>query len=127
MTSIFETRPPSSSESRRSLQLQRATRILAARQARRKFFSPAMFGEPAWELLLVLYLADEQCTRLTITSLCHNSGFPSTTALRWLHFLEGKQLVSRVPSPVDKRIHYVDLTDTARLALDRYLLEAPLV
>lgn len=109
----------------RSRQLKRASRILAARQERRKFFSPDMFGEPGWEMLLVLYVAEEREPRPTVTKLCQNSGFPLTTALRWLHFLEADHLVIRIPNPVDKRIFYLDLTDNARSAMDRLLLESP--
>jgi DNA-binding MarR family transcriptional regulator len=109
----------------RSHQVKRASRILAARQQRRKYFSPEIFGEPAWEMLLALYVAEERGPRLTVTRLCHNSGFPLTTALRWLHFLEAEHLVTRVASPVDKRIFYLDLAANARSALDRLLLESP--
>jgi DNA-binding MarR family transcriptional regulator len=107
----------------RSRQMKCASRILAARNERRKFFPPVMFGEPAWEMLLALYAAECQGPRPTVTSLCQNSGFPLTTALRWLHFLEGERLVSRESSPVDKRVYYLDLTEKARLALDELLLE----
>jgi hypothetical protein len=100
-----------------------AARLIAARHARRKFFPSALFGEPGWEMLLLLYVAKEQGQRTSVTTLCHNSGFPPTTALRWLHFLEAKQLVHRDASPVDKRIYYLDLTEKARLALDRLLLQ----
>jgi DNA-binding MarR family transcriptional regulator len=113
-------------ETDRSDQLRSASRILAARQWRKKYFPASMFGEPAWEMLLSLYLAESGGPRLTVTSLCHNSGFPQTTALRWLHFLEAEHLVRREPSTVDKRIYYIDLSETARRALDRFLLEAPL-
>jgi DNA-binding MarR family transcriptional regulator len=76
-------------------------------------------------MLLVLYVSEQQSQRLTVTTLCQNSGFPVTTALRWLHFLEADRLVSRTPSPVDRRIFYLDLTEKARSALDRLLLQAP--
>jgi DNA-binding MarR family transcriptional regulator len=109
----------------RSRQLERASRLLAARQERRKFFPGGIFGEPGWEMLLVLYVSEQQSQRLTVTTLCQNSGFPVTTALRWLHFLEADRLVSRTPSPVDRRIFYLDLTEKARSALDRLLLQAP--
>jgi hypothetical protein len=109
----------------RARQLKRASRILAARQARRDFFSPEIFGEPGWEMLLVLYLAEGGGPRQTVTKLCRSSGVPLTTALRWLHFLEADHLVMRTASPVDKRISYLELTEEARSALDRLLLESP--
>jgi DNA-binding MarR family transcriptional regulator len=107
----------------RARQQEIASRLIAARHARRKFLPSALFGEPGWEMLLLLYVAKEQGQRTSVTTLCHNSGFPPTTALRWLHFLEAKQLVHRDASPVDKRIYYLDLTEKARLALDRLLLQ----
>lgn len=124
MNCTFNTNAETDSEARRTLRLQRATRILARRGARRKFFSPAIFGEPAWELLLKLYLAEEEGGKLTITNLCQNSGFPTTTALRWLHYLEADRLVRREASLVDNRIYYVHLNVKARMALHQFLLEA---
>ena len=103
----------------------RVIEIVEMRQHRRSFFPPAIFGEPAWEMLLALYIAEEHGPKLSVTSLCQKSGSAPTSALRWVHFLEAKQLICRAASPVDRRISYVDLTDKARLALDQFLLEMP--
>lgn len=100
----------------------KAREILASRERRFQHFSKAIFGEPAWEMLLMLYvMATGQ--RQTVTRLTELSGASRTTAMRWIEYLERDQLVSREPHPTDKRIGFVRLTDKGRRALEAYLRE----
>lgn len=99
-----------------------ARQILEARQRRTRLFGRAMFGEPAWEMLLLLYVA-ESGTRRTVTRLAQLSGASKGTALRWLDYLLHQNLVRREPHPTDRRAAFVELTDKGRAALDRYLAE----
>jgi len=46
-----------------------------------------------------------------------------TTALRWLDFLEERDLINRYDSPVDQRIVYVELSDKGRMAMDTYFIK----
>jgi DNA-binding MarR family transcriptional regulator len=84
-------------------------------------FSAGMFGEPAWELLLNLYVMDIDGPRLTIGALIETAECPQTTALRWLHYLQDQGLIVKQEHPGDARTAFVRLTDKARLALDQYL------
>ena len=104
----------------RAILVERARRTFVNRSRRSASFSPAMFGEPAWDMLLALY-ATEHSARHTVSEIVNLSGVPPTTALRWLDFLENKeQLVVRRPSTTDKRVCLVELSDKARDALDMY-------
>jgi DNA-binding MarR family transcriptional regulator len=82
-----------------------------------------MFGEPAWDMLLVLYMSEQHGSRPTISSLTQFSGARPTTALRWLDYLEAQQLIGRETHPTDRRAALVWITDKAREALDSYLCE----
>ena len=94
------------------------------RRGRRMELLPKdMFGEPAWEMLLILY-AEQHRTRLTIARLSDKLDLPPTTALRWLNYLEDKRLVVRAPHPTDQRCAILTLTSNAIEALDSYLSEA---
>ena len=94
------------------------------RRSRRMQLLPGdLFGEPAWEMLLILY-AEDQRTRLTIAHLSRKLDLPPTTTLRWLNYLEAKSLVVREPHPTDQRSTFLKLTPTAIEALDLYLSEA---
>ena len=93
----------------------------AARQKRRSLFNQALFGEPAWDILLDLFIQTARCRRVSVKSACQASGVPVTTALRWLAKLEAYRMIKRIPAAHDRRVHYLSLTDEAQLALARWL------
>ena len=70
-------------------------------------------------MLLELYDADFTGRRISVSSLCFASGVPQTTALRWIKVLEREGQIKRTPDPRDGRRYFVELTESARTALDR--------
>jgi len=100
-----------------------ATRVQSSRELRRKLFDPHIFGEYGWDILLALYVSETIRGRLNTTELCDHSGAAMTTALRWLDFLEERDLINRYDSPVDQRIVYVELSDKGRMAMDTYFIK----
>lgn len=70
-----------------------------------------LFGEPAWDILLDLYIARLSRAELQVSSVCIEAGVPSTTILRWIARLESEGLVYRAADKVDARRRYVRLTD----------------
>jgi DNA-binding MarR family transcriptional regulator len=113
---------PSSSAYARHLLVESARQAVAKRQTRRGHFPAEMFGEPGWDILLILY-TEEQNTRLPVSRLVTASGCPATTGLRWLEYLESQDLVCRRPHPTDRRVELVELTKKGRDALDSYFSE----
>lgn len=81
-----------------------------------------MFGEPAWEMLLALYVA-EGGPRQTVSCLAKLSGAPKATALRWMDYLSQAKLIRRDLHPTDKRVVFVELTDHGRSRVEAYLSE----
>jgi DNA-binding MarR family transcriptional regulator len=108
-------------DERKSIALAHA--MCRARLRRTAYVSRAMLGEPAWDMLLVLYINDFDGPRLSVGRLATLSGAPMTTALRWLDYLAKERLISRQPHPTDRRSELVELTDRARSALNQYLSE----
>lgn len=98
-----------------------ATRILQLRQRRQKHFPPSIFGEPAWDILLRLYVSDGRA--FSIRQLSDDCGLPATTALRWIDYLAQQNLVSRKSHPTDLRTVVVRLTEAAEHTLDLYFSE----
>jgi len=96
-------------------------RIIRDRQARGQHFARSLFADPAWDMLLDLTAARVERRRVSISSLCLASGVPSTTALRWIRMLEDARLIEREVDVGDRRRSFVVLTDTAALAMARYL------
>lgn len=101
----------------------RAREIFARRQRRINHFGKAMFGEPAWEMVLLLYMTNTG-PRLTVSRLAELSGASRSTALRWIDYLEDRELVRREAHPTDKRAAFVELSAKGRRMLDTYLSEA---
>jgi len=105
----------------RSETLPIARAILEDRRRRSRLFNPGMFGEPGWELLLNLYVNDQEGPRLTIGKLIQLAGTAQSTSLRWLDYLEDQGLINREEHPTDARTAFVALTDKARESLTSYL------
>jgi DNA-binding MarR family transcriptional regulator len=116
---------PASSEPDRDSLLSKARLVLGARRIRSQYFHPDLFGEPAWEILLALYVAEEAGPRFTISRLAEWIGAPLTTVARWVKALEEQSLVGRADHPTDRRIIFIHLLDKGRKALDSYLAAIP--
>jgi DNA-binding MarR family transcriptional regulator len=127
VTNSLERAVPNSADGATALDQAAARRATAdqakeeLRRRRQRFtlFGRAMFSEPAWEVLLILYIEHQQ-VRLTFSWVAEESGVPATTVHRWLDYLESQQLVRRVAHQTDKRAACIELTDKAARALDSY-------
>jgi hypothetical protein len=107
----------------------RARAVLAERKRRTVLFPAVLFGEIAWEMLLWLYVTEDEGERQTIGRLANLVGAPHTTALRWIGYLEKEGLIERKPHPNDRRTVFVHLLNEGRNHLDRWFasLAEPLV
>lgn len=110
---------------RQSLRLsQVAVRLRLAASRRRRHLSGEWFGEPAWEMLLELFIQFAGGARVSTKSLVISSGAPDTTGLRVIDRLVEAGLVERSPSKMDKRVTLVSLTRQGVIAVGQVLMEA---
>jgi DNA-binding MarR family transcriptional regulator len=116
-------RPAPASQQDRSRLLMKARTLLSERSRRTQFFSRAMFGEPAWDMLLGLYVMNGR--RVSVGKLTSLVDEPKTTALRWIDYLEKEHLIEKRPDFLDRRVVWVDLLDRGRQLLDVYLSSLP--
>lgn len=106
---------------------QLAQEIVRSRRRRAAVFqSDDLFGEPAWDILLGLYVADDAHLKLSVTEVCDVAAVPLTTGLRWIERLESAAWVRRIPDPVDRRRFWVLLTERASNVMRDYLAEISL-
>jgi hypothetical protein len=63
-------------EARRQLLLERARATMEMRQLRHRFFNPAMFGEPAFDMLLALYVHDAGSPMVSLRVMSPLVGIP---------------------------------------------------
>lgn len=101
-----------------------ALRTRAAALRRGRHLSRDWFGEPAWEMLLELFIQFSGGARVSTKSLAIASGAPDTTALRIMDRLESARLIARSPSQTDKRVTLVSLTREGVVAVGSVLMEA---
>ena len=95
---------------------------LHARRSRNARFGDDadIFGEPAWDMLLELYLSRSSEPPLSIGAASVSSAIPTTTALRYVALLEGRGLIVRQPHPYDRRSSVLRLTDKACEAIEAW-------
>jgi hypothetical protein len=70
-----------------------------------------LFGEPAWDILLDLFVARVEGIRLSVKAVCIGSQVPYGTAFRWIAVLESEGFLVRFPDPADGRRVWVELSD----------------
>ena len=80
-----------------------------------------LFGEPAWDILLDVFIAQLSRCDIQVSSVCIEAGVPATTILRWLARLEQEGLIYRASDNVDGRRRYVRLTPAGDALMRRVL------
>lgn len=93
-----------------------AGKIYESRRKVDKIFGMAGFSvSPAWDIVLDLYKATDFGKEISVSSACIGAACPATTALRWLHALEGMNLIVRRADLEDRRRYVVSLTERGRI------------
>jgi hypothetical protein len=110
---------PQQRNERRYLTLARQAYTLRRKRAA-IFGNPELFGEPAWDILLDLYIAHGEGKPVSVSSACIGSASPPTTGLRWLGVLAEEGLVLRENDPEDNRRVLVRLTRKGVTAMERF-------
>lgn len=80
-----------------------------------------LFGEPAWDILLDVFIAASRGQETQVSSVCIDAGVPSTTILRWIARLEREGLIYRQADTADARRRYVRLTPQGHALMERVL------
>jgi hypothetical protein len=98
-----------------------ASSLYNDRRKRNSFFDDDFFAEPAWDILLDLFINEARGRKVSITSSSIAAAVPATTALRWLALLEQRGFVKRTASNTDARRTWVFLTAHAKERMLAYL------
>lgn len=100
--------------------------VQAARRRRDALFSPDLFADPAWDMLLELYALHLEEKRVSVSSLCIAAYVPATTALRWVAKLEEEGLAVRSEDTADGRRSWIELSPEGIERMRRYFEMLPL-
>lgn len=101
-----------------------AKAIYRARESRHRHFPRDLFGEPAWDILLDLYIAKSRGEMVTVSGACIASQIPPTTALRWIKTLEKDGWIVREDDQIDRRRSFVRLSSKGETAVVRCLIDS---
>jgi len=78
---------------RRQAECTLANHLLSQRRQREDLFGPELASEPAWTMLLALFVAYEEDHPASVTQLSAAAGTPPATALRWLATLASERKI----------------------------------
>lgn len=98
-----------------------ARQILAGRKQRERFFDPVLFSNPAWDILLNLYLADADGRLVDGPESCAPPAVPQGVVLRWLAYLKLEEMVIEMPDPAQPGRTLIQLSEQTRLTISAYL------
>ena len=100
-----------------------ARREIGMRRKRNYTFGDAIFSDPAWDILLLLFskLPEREC--LFVSELSMEGRIPLTTTLRWIATLEAKALVWRRDDENDRRAVNIGLTTHGQKLMRSYFAD----
>lgn len=100
-----------------------ARQIYQSRRRRTGLFpnSDDLFGEPAWDMLLDLFIAGEAGREMTMSDAVAGACASPTTGHRWVTTMEARGLIERFADPHDRRRTLVRLSDVAVQGMRQYL------
>jgi hypothetical protein len=97
--------------------LRTAREIAAVRTKRSQHFRSELFAEPAWDMLLDLFIAHLEGRQVYVSSLCIAASVPATTALRYIQDLERHGEIVSTPDAEDGRRRWLWLSESAVAAM----------
>ncbi|SFN96800.1 hypothetical protein [Sphingomonas sp. OK281] len=112
---------PAGSEPTEAELVTHAETVLAERRLRRRFLPADLFHEPAWDMLLALFVSRDERQPMNIKALVSMSDAPVTTSQRWIEHLHKLKLIDRVIDPTDRRRVEISLSYDGDQAMRSYL------
>lgn len=103
-----------------ALPVDRAKEAYDERRRRdREMEASDLFGEPAWDILLLLFISRQQGRTVELSTLLHAIAVPPTTTIRWLKVLEIKALVEPL-EPAAARQRAIALSDHGNMTMSEF-------
>lgn len=86
-------------------------------------FGGDIFSDPAWDIILDLYIHNSKNQDVSVTSVCSASMVPITTALRYITVLSERGLIERSKNPKDGRSYLLRLSAEAVQIVEELLTD----
>ncbi|WP_091143540.1 MarR family winged helix-turn-helix transcriptional regulator [Novosphingobium sp. CF614] len=88
------------------------------RRKRDDLFKSDIFSDPAWDILLDIYISEKAGKAASVASTCAAARVPVSTGSRWITILVQNGYVARLDDPANAESALLSLTSTAHQALD---------
>jgi hypothetical protein len=120
---VSETSRADAADAGINIAVKKAMDLIEITKRRSRLVSAAnLFADPAWFILLDLFVRQHQGLKTSVSSACHASFSPVTTALRHIAILTERNIIQRQYDPVDHRRVYLELTVETSEEIQRILL-----
>jgi hypothetical protein len=101
--------------------LETARRLWRARRERDRIFGSTLAADPAWDILLDLFIAMGEGREVTVASVSAATGVPEPIVLRCIAHLVEAKLVARQVRPVGRDTMFLTLTERAVAMMSEFL------
>ena len=98
--------------------------IYQMRRTREGILGEHLFSDPSWDILLFLFESHGKQEPPGVTTVCNNAVTSSTTALRWIGYLEQSGQITRSNHETDGRKVRLTLTDQGLAQMTEVLILA---
>lgn len=95
--------------------------ILTDRDRRTTHFPGELFSEPAWDMLLCLFIADARNICLSEADVYAASREPHSTAMRWINFMTSLGIIEHTQASQNEQPRYIKITASGATQMRNYL------
>jgi hypothetical protein len=113
--------PPAMEEDPQARLVRVAQLLVEQRRLRSRHLPGELFHEPAWDMLLALFIGQHERRTMNVKTLVSYSDAPATTSQRWIDHLHKLGLIDRITDMVDRRRVEIQLSEAGEDALRQYL------
>lgn len=93
-------------------------------RCRNQVFAPADLGNPAWDVILDLYVQESQGFRVSLDHLALSGELRAETVYACVDALEAAGLVERAPDRFDRRTTWLSLTENGKRRMAEFMLQS---
>jgi hypothetical protein len=94
--------------------------IVHARMLREHFLGEGLFSDPAWDILLELYAAEQTEQRVLVSRLRVAATLPSTAARQALDLLQSRGMVIQRMDPLNPHCAFAFLSRDTKQSMDAF-------
>ena len=101
-----------------------ASSMYRSRQLRAQYFRRSLLSDPAWDMLLDLFINKVRGRRVATTSVCLAANVPQATGLRLIEQLSREGLLLRASAHDDGRLKLVEITSKGFDLMRRFISDS---